>query len=86
MRDKTMTNKFIKREIIIKCYSDYKDKFFGGKWNYHEGNIWSILIHKYSKSMIFIKEYIFFQNKESLMHNRYNIHEANILIYRFEKI
>ena len=88
MRDKTMTNKFIKREIIIRCYNDYKDKIFGGKWNYHEDNIWSILIHKYSKSMIFIKEYIYlyFQNKESLMHNRYNIIEMKNLIYRFEKI
>ena len=88
MRDKTMTNKFIKREIILRCYNDYKDKIFGGKWNYHEDNIWSILIHKYSKSMIFIKDYIYlyFQNKESLMHNRYNIQEAKNVIYRFEKI
>ena len=88
MRDPTMTNKFIKREIIIRCYNDYKDKIFGGKWNYHEDNIWSILIHKYSKSMIFIKEYIYlyFQNKESLMHNRYNIQEAKNVLYRFEKI
>ena len=88
MRDKTMTNKFIKREIILRCYNDYKDKIFGGKWNYHEDNIWSILIHKYSKSMIFIKDYIYLylQNKESLMHNRYNIQEAKNVIYRFEKI
>ena len=83
MKDGLITNKFVKREVIIKCYNEYKDKIFRGIWNYHEDHIWSILIYKYSKSVIFIKEklYLYFQYKESLMHNRFNLIEMkNITI------
>ena len=86
--DVYITNKFIKREIIIKCFNEFKDKIFGNKWNYHEDNIWSLLIHKYSKSMTFIKIiiYFYFQNKESLMHNRYNLVEMRNVADRFRII
>lgn len=57
--DVYITNKFIKRELILKCFNEFKDKIFANKWNYHEDNIWSLLIHKYSKSMTFIKIIIF---------------------------
>ena len=88
LNDKLITNKFIKREVIIRCFNAFKDKIFRNKWNYHEDNIWSILIYKYSKSMKFIRKkiYLYFQNKESLMHNRFNSLELKNIIYRLEKV
>ena len=87
-KDFFITNKFIKREIILKCFNSFKEKIYKNKWNYHEDNIWSLLIHKYSKNIIFFKKfiYLYFQNKESLMHNLYNILQIKNIIYRFEVI
>ena len=46
-----ITNKLIKREIIFKAYLFFQNRINGEKWNYHEDNIWSILINKYAQSM-----------------------------------
>ena len=86
--DYYITNKFIKREVIIKCFNEFKDKIFGNKWNYHEDNVWSLLIHKYSKSIKFINAsiYFYFQNKESLNHNKFNQLEIRNIADKFEII
>ena len=83
--DYYITNKFIKREVIIKCFNEFKDKIFGNKWNFHEDNVWSLLIHKYSKSIKFINAsiYFYFQNKESLIHNRFNQLEIRNIVDKF---
>ena len=39
-----LTNKFIKREIILKAYNTFKKQIFGNSWIYHDDNIWHILI------------------------------------------
>lgn len=83
-----ITNKFIKREIILKVYKIFKNKIYKNKWNYHEDHIWSILINKYSKSRILLNEYIYLYllNRESLMRNIGNILEFKNKIYRFEML
>ena len=86
--NKLITNKFIKREIILKAYMIFKNKIYGNKWNYHEDNIWSILINKYSKSKILLNKYIYLYllNNQSLMNHRGNIAELKNRIYRYEMI
>lgn len=81
-----ITNKFIKRKIILKAYNAFKNSIYWNKWNYHEDHIWSGLINKYSKSRLFLNEYCYFYllNKESLMRNLGNILELKNKIYRFE--
>lgn len=83
-----ITNKFIKRNIILKVYNYYKKNIYKYKWNYGEDNIWSILIKKTSNSIIYInkKIYIYFKNQYSLMHNGKNDLQSKNLLYRFEKL
>ena len=86
--DYFITNKFIKREVILKCFNIFKEKIYKNKWNFHEDNVWSILIHKYSKSIKYFNNviYLYLRNKESLMNKFVNILELKNIIYRFEII
>ena len=87
--DYYITNKFIKRNVIIKCYQIFKKKIFLNKWNYHEDNIWNLLIRKNSKSQSIINKYIYLimLNKESLMANKKGeILELKNRIYKIEVI
>jgi len=81
-----ITNKLIKREIIFKAYLFFQNRIYGEKWNYHEDNIWSILINKYAQSMRCVNKiiYLYYLNVESAMLNRGNILELKNLIYRHE--
>ena len=86
--NKLITNKFIKRKIILKVYKLFKIKIYKNKWNYHEDNIWSQLISKYSKSRILLNKYIYLYllNKESLMRHLGNILEIKNKIYKVEML
>ena len=89
MKDYYITNKFVKREILLKAFNAFKNKIYGEKWNYHEDNIWSILIYKYSNSSVFVnkKVYCYYcKNTDSEMYNRGNILELKNLIYRNDMI
>ena len=81
-----ITNKFIKRDIAIKAYNFFQKKIHGNKWNYHEDNIWNILIKNYTKSNIYLNRYIYLYllNNESLMKNKKNSLEIKNHIYRFK--
>ena len=72
-------NKLIKREIYFQAYEFFKSQIYGEKWNYHEDNIWSILVNKYAKTMICVNKLIYIYNeiKDSLMKNRYDLMELN---------
>ena len=50
LNDFLIWNKLIKREIFLKAFQSFKKRIYGEKWNYHEDNIWSILINKYAQS------------------------------------
>ena len=59
IRDLLVWNKFVKKEIFIKAYEDFKNEIYGAKWNYFEDNIWSILINKHAKSKICLNKLIY---------------------------
>jgi len=84
--DILITNKFIKKDIIIKAYNCYKTKIYGNKWNYHEDHIWHFLINKYAKSKLCIYKYLYLYliNRQSLMNNRRISLEVKNSIYKFE--
>lgn len=87
--DYWITNKIIKKKVFIKAFNNLKKKIYLYKWNYHEDNIWSYLIYKYSNSKMILKKpiYLIMRNNESLMakvksdktemKNRYYRLEAN---------
>ena len=81
-----ITNKLIKREIIFKAYLFFQNRINGEKWNYHEDNIWSILINKYARSMRCVNKiiYLYYLNIDSAMLNRGTLLELKNLIYRHE--
>lgn len=83
-----ITNKFIKRKMILKAYNYFKKYIFKNKWNYGEDNIWSILIKHFSKSIAYFNKfiYIYFKNEFSLMNNGRNDIENKNVIYRLEII
>ena len=84
--DYLIWNKLIKKEVFMKAYEIFKDKIYGEKWNYHEDNIWSILIHKYANSLICTKKIIYKYNEfqDSLMKNRFNLIDLKNIIFRHE--
>ena len=62
----------------------YSDK----KWNYHEDNIWSILVNKLASSKLCVNKPIYKYNNinNSLMNIRNSELEINNIIYRLEMI
>ena len=91
LNDFYITNKFIKRELLEKAFKSFKNKIYGEKWNYHEDNIWSILVYKNANSSVFVNKVIYYyhQNSDSVMFNRGNLLEIKNLLYRnemYEKI
>ena len=89
--DKTdyfIVNKLMKREIFLKAYNLFKKYIYSIKWNYHEDNIWSLLVHKVASSKICVRKLIYVYNdnlnKASLMSNRGTLLEHKNIIYRFE--
>ena len=55
-----ITNKFIKRDLLEKAFKLFKNKIYGEKWNYHEDNIWSILLHKLANISVFVNKNIYY--------------------------
>jgi hypothetical protein len=86
LNDYLIWNKLIRRDVYIKAYEIFKDKIYGDKWNYHEDNIWSILVHKIANSLRCLKKIIYIYNEfpDSLMKNRFNLIDLNNLIFRHE--
>ena len=88
MDDFLITNKFINRKIVLKAYNIFKKYIYKNKWNYHEDNIWNILIRKYSNSNITFDKfiYIYKRNNNSLMLNSDNIIDVKNRVYRIKTI
>ena len=86
LNDNVLSNKLIKREILLKAYKFFEKKINNEKWNYHEDNIWSILVNKYAKSKRCINKLIYFYylTEYSAMLNRGNLLELKNLIFRHE--
>ena len=56
--DFIITNKIIKKEIFLKAYNYFITNIYKNKWNYHEDNIWNLLIRKFSKKTEIVNKYI----------------------------
>ena len=86
LNDFLIWNKLFKREIILKAYQFFNHRINSEKWNYHEDNIWSILINKYAQSMRCVNKliYIYYSNEDSAMLNRGSLIELKNIIYRHE--
>ena len=71
--DYLMTNKLVKKEIFLKVLNEFKKKIFYHKWNYHEDNIWSVLLHRTAKLKHDINKfvYIYKMNDQSLIINKH---------------
>ena len=83
-----ITNKFIKKDIIIKAYNCFKNQIYKNKWNFYEDVIWNIFIKKYSRSNKNLNRYIYLylQNNQSLMRNKNTPLEIKNIIYKLEMI
>ncbi len=86
LKDYYITNKLIKKELLKNIYKIFEKKINGDKWNYHEDNIWSILIHKYANSSINLNKiiYYYYKNNDSEMMNKGNDLELKNLLYRYD--
>ena len=86
LNDFLLVNKLIKRELFIKVYELFINQIYKKFWNYHEDNIWSILVNKYASSKICIQKVIYFyrNNKDSLMKNFSSITNAINLLYKHQ--
>ena len=62
--DNLISNKFVKKENFLKAYEIFKTKIYSNKWNYHEDNIWNILIRKNS---LFLLGLNFFKKKGEII-------------------
>jgi glycosyltransferase involved in cell wall biosynthesis len=84
LTDFYITNKLVKKELLKNAFALFKKYIYGKKWNFHEDNIWSILVYKYSNSYLFVNKviYIYYQNNDSLMKNRENVLELENLLFR----
>lgn len=81
-----IVNKLIRRELFIKVYELFMSQVYKKFWNYHDDNIWSILINKYANSKICTRKVIYFykNNKDSLMNNFLSKTNAINLLYRHQ--
>ena len=60
-----ITNKFVKRNILIKAYNYLYNDIHYNKWNYHDDNIWNILVRLYSKRSKTLNKYIYVYKRNS---------------------
>jgi len=86
--DDHITNKIIKKNLFIKAYNEFKNEIFRYKWNFHEDNIWCILVKKFSKRSAFLNKFIYLykRNSESLNMQKGNLNDIKSTIYRLKKI
>ena len=86
--DDYITNKLVKNEIFLKAFDGFKKEIFSQKWNYHEDNIWSILVRNYSNSSKILNKFIYLykRNEESLNMKRGNIMDLRNIAYRYKKL
>ena len=83
--DYYITNKLIKRELLENAIKIFGNIIYKEKWNYHEDNIWSILIHKYAKSSVFVNKIVYryyTKNSDSFMYNKGNSLDMKNLLLR----
>ena len=89
LKDFFIWNKLVKKEIFFKAFKIFKDYIYSDKkWNFHEDNIWSILVNKLANSKLCVSKiiYKYNYNNESLINNRFSEIELNNIIYKYNMI
>ena len=83
-----ITNKLIKRNIMLIAYKNYSKYIYNNKWNYHEDNIWNLLVKKYSKYILIFNKYIYVykRNNQSLNMDKGSRIELKNRIYRLKTL
>ena len=71
LRGAVVWNKLIKRKTYLKAYKLYENYIYYKKWNYHEDNIWNLLIYKSASSEICLNSLIYIYNN--------NLHKKSIM-------
>ena len=86
--DFLITNKFIKRKILLKAYKFFKSDIYKFKWDYHEDNIWNFLTRVYSQTSKIVNKYIYIykRNNDSLNINKSYSIEMKNRIYRINAL
>jgi glycosyltransferase involved in cell wall biosynthesis len=86
--DDHITNKLIKKNVFLKAYDEFKDEIFSHKWNFHEDNIWSILVKNFSNSSALLNQFVYSykRNEESLNMQKGNINDIKSTFYRLKKM
>ena len=86
LKDYLIWNKLVKKEIFLKAYEYFKKNIYNGKWNYFEDNIWSILVNRFAKLKACVPKliYIYHNNQDSLMANKFSFIEFQNLLDRHE--
>ena len=86
LEDFLIWNKLVKKELFIKVYDLFISQIYKMYWNYHEDNIWSILLNKYANSMLCVRKiiYIYNNNIDSLMQYRLKKTEIINLLYKYQ--
>ena len=86
IEDNMISNKLIKKDIYQKIFDDFKEIISETKYNYFEDDILSILVHKYANILRCLDKviYRYNENSDSLINNRFNKIDLNVLINRNE--
>lgn len=86
IRDEIIWNKFIKREIYMKIIKIVGTFMTRERWIHHEDTVWSLLSHKYAKTMKCIDKvlYIYEKNSESITKNTGSFLELQNILSRHE--
>ena len=86
--DYLITNKFIKKRIIVKAYNYFYKDIYGYKWNFHEDNIWNLLIRKFSNKSAIINKYLYIyrRNNFSLNMDKFCLLDIKNMIYKLKKM
>ena len=86
--DYLITNKFIKKRIIVKAYNYFYKDIYGYKWNFHEDNIWNLLIRKFSNKSAIINKYLYIyrRNNYSLNMDKFCLLDIKNMIYKLKKM
>ena len=86
--DFLITNKLIKREILVKAYNFLYKDIFKYKWIYHDDNIWNVLTRIYGNSSKVINKYIYIykRNNDSANIKKDYFVEMKDRIYRLKTL
>ena len=63
--DFLITNKLIKREILLKAYNYLYKDIYKYKWIYHDDNIWNVLTRLYGKVSKIVNKYMYIYKRNN---------------------